>query len=93
MKLLWGFMLLAIIGLQARLWTGEGGIVEVWDLQDQVSILKDENSVLEQRNARLDAKVIDLKKGYEVIEEHARLDLGMISKGETFFLVVNQETF
>jgi cell division protein FtsB len=45
--------------------------------------------VLEQRNGRLDAKVTNLKKGFDVIEERARLDLGMIGRNETFFMVVN----
>lgn len=89
MKLLWGFLLLATCALQVRLWAGEGGIVEVWQLQDKVSVLRAENARLEQRNGRLDAKVVNLKKGYDVIEEHARLDLGMIGRNETFFMVVN----
>lgn len=89
MKLLWGFLLLATIALQTRLWVGEGGILEVWQLQDQVEVLQAQNTVLQQRNGRLDAKVTNLKKGFDVIEERARLDLGMIGRNETFFMVVN----
>lgn len=89
MKLLWGFLLLVTIALQFRLWIGEGGVMEVWQLQEQVDVLRAENAELEQRNGRLDAKVVNLKKGYDVIEERARLDLGMIGQNETFFMVVS----
>ena len=89
MKLLWGFLLLAIFALQVRLWAGEGGVFEVWQLQQQVDVLNAENQTLEQRNGRLEAKVSNLKKGFDVIEERARLDLGMIGRNETFFMVVN----
>ncbi|KZX71819.1 cell division protein FtsB [Oleiphilus sp. HI0009] len=89
MKLLWGFLLLATVVLQFRLWAGEGGIFEVWQLQEKVDVLRVANLELEERNGRLDAKVTNLKKGYEVIEERARVDLGMIGRNETFFMVVN----
>jgi len=89
MKLLWGFLLLATVALQVRLWSGEGGILEAWQLQEKVNNLRAENLELEKRNGRLDAKVVNLKKGYDVIEERARLDLGMIGRNETFFMVVN----
>lgn len=89
MKLLWGFMCFMIVALQFRLWAGEGGVFEIWQLEDQVHALREHNQQLENRNSRLDAKVVNLKKGYDVIEEHARLDLGMIAKDETFFMVVN----
>lgn len=90
MKLLWCFMSLIILGLQVRLWVGEGGLYEISQLEGKVQELRLANGVLEERNSRLDAQVIDLKRGYDAIEELARLDLGMIAKDETFFLVVNK---
>ena len=41
-----------------------------------------------QLNAALQAEVTDLQQGLDAIEEHAREDLGMIKKGETFYQVV-----
>jgi len=76
------------IGLQYRLWVGEGSFSEVWHMQDVVERKKKKNQQLEARNRRLDAEVLDLKKGFQAIEERARLELGMIGPGETFYLVV-----
>jgi cell division protein FtsB len=33
--------------------------------------------------------VLSLRSGLEAIEEHARNDLGMIKRGETFYLVID----
>lgn len=89
MKVLWSILILASLGLQYRLWVGEGSFVEVWRLQQAVEQQVEVNERLMARNSRLDAEVIDLKSGYQAIEERARIDLGMIGPNETFYLVVS----
>jgi cell division protein FtsB len=49
-------------------------------IQKQVEL----NNELKERNRVLAAEVHDLKNGVEAIEEHARLDLGLIKPHETF---------
>ena len=44
-------------------------------------------AVLEQRNRILTAEVLALKEGLDAVEARARSDLGMIKRGETFYLV------
>jgi cell division protein FtsB len=41
-----------------------------------------------ERNAALDAEVVNLKQGVEAAEERARTDLGLIGSKETFYQVV-----
>ena len=89
MKLLWSIMLVVIVGLQFRLWAGEGSFAEVSKLRKSVSSLEQANQMLEERNNRLDAQVLDLKNGFAAIEERARADLGMIARNETFFMVID----
>ena len=89
MKLLWNLMLLLIVGLQFRLWVGEGSFAEARMLEQNIAQQQAANALLLERNARLDAEVQDLKRGYEAIEERARMELGMIKPDETFFLVVS----
>ena len=88
MKLLWSVMLLILIGLQYRLWIGSGSFAEVWRLEEKIEQQVAKNKLLENRNMRLNEEVLDLKRGYDAIEERARFDLGMIKEGETFFMVV-----
>lgn len=89
MKLLWSILAILTIGLQYRLWVGEGSFSEVWHMQGLVDKQLSENQQLEARNRRLDAEVLDLKNGYQAIEERARSELGMIGQNETFYLVVS----
>lgn len=79
---------LAFVGLQIRLWFGDGSLREVAHLKDKVHELKVHNRELAERNRLLAADVQDLKQGTDAIEEMARRDLGMIRDGETFFLIV-----
>jgi cell division protein FtsB len=84
------FVLVALLAvLQYRLWVGNGSVAEVWSLKSEVAAQHAENRELLARNRRLEAEVIDLKQGAEVIEDRARRDLGMIGRGETFFQIVD----
>jgi cell division protein FtsB len=73
--------------LQYSLWFGEGGVRDVRELKRAVAVQQQENDKLAERNRVLEAEVMDLKNGLEAVEEHARLDLGMIKQNETFYLV------
>ena len=88
MKKLIALLLLLLVYLQYRLWFGEGSLVDVWELSREVESQELENETLRERNAALDAEVQDLQQGLGAIEEHAREDLGMVKKGETFYQVV-----
>ncbi|RZU45253.1 cell division protein FtsB [Fluviicoccus keumensis] len=83
--------LLAITWLQSILWMGEGGIFDNNELAEQIKEHQNENRQLAERNRILDAEVRDLKQGMEAVEEHARLDLGMIKNGETFVRVTRPQ--
>lgn len=76
------------LGLQYRLWVGEGSLAEVVRLGDERAIQAQENDRLRERNRILAAEVDGLKSGLDAVEERAREDLGMIKPGETFFMVV-----
>jgi cell division protein FtsB len=79
------------MGLQSRLWLGEGSFAHVNTLQAKVSRKVAENSVKVQRNKILRAEIIELKRGLESIEEKARSEFGLIKEGETFFLLIEDD--
>lgn len=86
----WLLVLLGIValGLQAQLWFSDVGYRKTMKLRSAVAEQRDLNATLRDRNAALDAEVINLKKGKDAAEERARTDLGMIGKQETFYQVV-----
>ena len=89
MKLL-SFALAAILlALQYPLWLGKGGWLRAWELDRQLAQQREGNARLKSRNDALEAEVVDLKQGFEAIEERARTELGMIRRDETFYQVVS----
>jgi cell division protein FtsB len=83
------FALVLLIALiQNPLWFGKGGWLRVWELDRQGDAQRDTNTQLAARNAALDAEVLDLKQGYDAIEERARSDLGMVKQDEVFFQIL-----
>ena len=90
MKVLALLLLVLLLMLQYKLWFSQGGLPEVWQLEEARSQQVSENAELGQRNQSLAAEVRDLKEGREAIEERARSEMGMIKKGETFYQIVPQ---
>jgi cell division protein FtsB len=76
--------------LQYPLWFGSGGIVSLWQLQQEIGSQQTENAQLRERNQTLTAEVTDLKSGYDALEERARRELGMVKKGEVFYQVIER---
>lgn len=86
----WIMLVLAIAGLamQGQLWLSDSGVSKTRDLHHAVREQRDQNDELRNRNAALEAEVLNLKNGKAAAEERARTDLGMIGKSETFYQVV-----
>lgn len=84
-------MLVLLGGLQYRLWFADGGLLEVYELREQVAEQRAENEHLRERNRALAAEVSDLKQGLGAVEARARSELGMVGEGETFYRVVEPE--
>ena len=83
-------LILILIGLQLKLWSGNGSMHEVDSLRVAVKKQTDENAKLLQRNQAVGADVLDLKQGDQAVEARARTELGLIKPGETFYQVVEQ---
>ena len=88
MKILIAVLLLLLIGLQYKLWFGDGSLSEVVQLTRELEIQRDRLQELEERNRILEAQVLDLQNGLDAFEEKARNDLGMIKQGETFIQII-----
>lgn len=88
MKILIIVLIALLIGLQYKLWVGDGSLSEVVQLSNELELQKEKLRLLEQRNSVLEAQVLDLQNGLDAFEEKARNDLGMIKQGETFIQLI-----
>lgn len=70
--------------LQYQLWFGEAGRIALQQLKEDIIKTSEANQALKDRNKQLYAEMQDLREGLDVVEEYARLDLGLVKKNETF---------
>ena len=92
MKLFVIFLVTIFCVLQYKLWVDRDGVRKLVHLSDRIEDQKATNQQLYERNEVLAAEVEDLKSGFDAIEERARMELGMIRDGETFFQVIEKDT-
>lgn len=84
-------LLFLVILLQYKLWFEPGGVIQMLHLRKQIATQETVDQKLHQRNATVLAQVQSIQQGNQVIEGHARHDLGMVKKDETFYQVVNDK--
>ena len=78
-------LLVALLVLvHAQLWFGRGSIASVSALRRQLETQKAANLQAQQANERLASEVRDLKEGLEMVEERARMELGMVKPNEIY---------
>ncbi len=92
MKLFILFLVSVFIILQYQLWIDRDGVRKLVHLSDHIEDQTAKNQQLYERNEVLAAEVEDLKSGFDAIEERARMELGMIREGETFFQVIEEDS-
>jgi len=78
-----------LMGLQIKLWVGDGGMRDLRAIRARVAEQQAQNAKLKQRNDALHADVEDLKHGQDAVEARARSQLGLVKPGEVFYQVVN----
>jgi cell division protein FtsB len=83
-RLVPALLLALLVIIQAQLWFGRGSVSAVAGLRANLESQKTKNVAAKQGNDRLDAEVRDLKDGLEMVEEKARMELGMIKPNEVF---------
>ena len=90
MKYINTILIIILVFLQYRLWNGNGSLPHVWQLEEIRTQSNAENEELRERNQALGAEVMDLKEGMEAIEERARIEMGMIQSGESFYQIIEK---
>ena len=73
-----------LVILHAQLWLGRGSVPMVARMTEQLSMQNQQNQQALLANNRLAAEVRDLKEGLEMVEEKARMELGMVKPNEIY---------
>jgi cell division protein FtsB len=73
-----------LVIFHAQLWFGRGSVPNVALLDEQLKAQKQHNERAQLANEQLGAEVRDLKEGLEMVEEKARLELGMVKPNEIY---------
>jgi len=78
-------LLLALLAVvHAQLWSGRGSLPSVAEMQRKLAAQKAVNQQAQQANDQLASEVRDLKEGLEMVEEKARMELGMVKPNEIY---------
>ena len=83
-RLIPAFLILLLLVIHAQLWFGRGSVPSVAQMQHKLEAQKAANAQAQQANERLASEVRDLKEGLEMVEERARMELGMVKPNEIF---------
>ena len=73
-----------LVIVHAQLWFGRGSIGSVAQMQRKLEAQKAANVQAQQANERLASELRDLKEGLDMVEEKARMELGMVKPNEIF---------
>lgn len=73
-----------LVVLHAQLWFGRGSVPQVASLAAELDLQRQKNAQAQLLNDRMVADVQDLREGLEMVEEKARLELGMVKPNEIY---------
>ncbi len=80
-------LIVLLVIVHAQLWFGRGSVPNVTGLQRKVDQQKAANNQARLANDQLSSEVEDLKAGLGMVEEKARMELGMVKPNEIFVQV------
>ena len=80
-------LIVLLVIVHAQLWFGRGSVPNVTSLQRKVDQQRAANNQARLANDQLSSEVDDLKAGLGMVEEKARMELGMVKPNEIFVQV------
>jgi cell division protein FtsB len=83
-RLVPAFLVALLLIVHAQLWFGRGSVGSVAQMQQKLEAQKASNAKAQQANERLASELRDLKEGLDMVEEKARMELGMVKPNEIF---------
>lgn len=88
MKVFTCILIILLVLLQNRLWSGKNSWPDYLQLKKEISTQAIENRELIEKNKLQFKEIKDLKNGLDAVEERARNQLGLIKENESFYRFV-----
>lgn len=88
LRLIPAILIALLVVLHLQLWFGRGSVPNVARMVTELDVQRQKNAQARLVNDRLAAEVRDLRDGLEMVEEKARLELGMIKPNEIYVQIV-----
>jgi len=89
-RLVPAILIVLLVVFHAQLWFGRGSLPSVTALQRDLDQQKAANAKAKLANDQLASEVDDLKTGLGMVEEKARMELGMVRPDEIFVQVTRR---
>jgi cell division protein FtsB len=83
-RLVPAILIISLVVLHVQLWFGRGSVPNVARMVGELDAQRQKNEQARLLNLRLSAEVRDLRSGLQMVEEKARLELGMIKPNEIY---------
>ena len=80
-------LVLLLLLLNSRLWFGNHSVQEVQQLDAHIAQLQQAIALQQQHNQLLQAQISQLKQNGPALQELIRSRLGLIERGEVFYLM------
>ena len=80
-------LIVLLVIVHAQLWVGRGSLPNVTSLQRKVDSQLAANAQAKLTNDQLSSEVEDLKAGLGMVEDKARMELGLVKPNEIFVQV------
>lgn len=90
MRLLTLMLAAVLLLFQYDFWFGKNGYFDNQDIATQITTNKAENEKLSQRNQMVSAEIQGLTKGFDSIEERARMQHDMVKPDEVFYRIAKE---
>lgn len=84
MRFIAALLAAGLLWVQAQIWFGQRSAARVTELQQQLHEQEAANAKARDAQTRARAELKDLREGLEMVEEKARLELGLIKPDEIF---------
>ena len=86
----WIFLIVIVV-LQAKLWVGHNGLVDLYHRDQAISKQQLENQKLQAQLDRYQKNVALLRAYPQALEQYARRDLGRLKKDEKWYWIIDDE--